>query len=338
LFDKMLSGDQSVVSLEEQTDYAAAFTKVFQQPGALAPALRRPDSPLRKVHIASFELIFPTELAASSSGHMGAQNVAYTYFLRNTTPQKMKEIADLALADFSEAVRARGYEVLPPGALVNTSFKEHIDAAANVQQRERGALSKMFGNKETEADNVAVVVQATGTGVFPSQQIMSTGPFGKLAAETGAMVVGVRMRVVFSEIADVGGIAFSAVEAKPRNVVGKGTEIHIHAPDGNFWQMPLYRAVGLPHGIVKEAVRMEVTGGERAQAIATVGASALLGFFGGSGSGGLAGAVGGVNSQDAAQALGESPKFEVTAQEDYVSNVTGDLKLATRMMVEALPH
>jgi len=335
LLDKVLAGDTSAVVLDEQADPASVFDKAFQQPGALAHNLRRPAFELRKIHLASFEVVFPTELIAATSGRDAR---AYTYFLRNTTEAQMQQITDRAHAAFVAALQARGYEVLPAAALDSTSFREQLAATRSPEKQERSGLAQMMGNSEAETDNAAVVARAAGTGTYPGITFMSTGPLGKLASETGAVVVGVRMRLVFSQVTEDKGIVSNDLEVKPRNVLGlKGTELRVHAPDGDFWQMPLQRAVALPHAAAPQAARMSVDATDRTKAIAKVGLGAVFGFLGGSGRGGLAGAAGGVNAQSAAEALGESPRFEVTAGTEYVQDTSSDLQLAARMLAEALP-
>lgn len=328
-----------VVDLADKTDFAAAFGEAFQQPGALAHAFRRPDFKERRIALASFVVEFPTELVGSSAGGAGAKKVSYTYFLRNTQPAQMQAVADKAHADFVSALQARGYEVLGGQALATPGFKNiWAEGRTPPESKERGALSKLMGNSETTVDNASVIVTATGTAAAQGFSIMSSGPLGNLARELGVPVAAVRIKLNFTRIDDAGGFAWAEVDAKPQNVVAvKGTQVDIYAPDRNQWNLPLQRALILPHAVADKAERMQVATGERASAVASVGVSAVLGFLGGSGRGGLSGAVGGTNAQDVATALGESQNFEIKAGADYEKNTGDDLQLVAQMLAQAFP-
>ncbi len=341
LFSRLAGTNQpEVVNLTDQSDFAEAYGKAFQQPGALAHAFRRPDFKLRKVALGSFEIEFAMEQRGFGKGTLGAQDKAYNYFIRNVSDAQMQSVTEKAYAAFVEMIKARGYELVSTEAMAATPFKEQLDKASKVPTKwTRGALGSMLGQEQTQRDNVTVSAVAAGVAPYPSVQILSSGPLGKLSVDTAAISIGVKLKVNYAQVKDTGGVAIAEVDTKPKTMIATGDSMMaLYAPDANQWQLPVWRAILLPNPIAEKTTQMQVTGEEKVKATASVGIGLALGFLGGGGSrGGLSGAFGNVNHQNAAEALGESPNYEITAGADFEEKVAKDLTLALRVFAEALP-
>ena len=332
LFGKSRVPDR--VELTEKSDFAAAYGEAFQQPGALAGKFRRPDFKHRKLAIGSFEVEYAFEQVGRSNegGTSGTGNTEYTYYLKNVTEAQMQSVTEKAYAQFVEMAKAQGYEIVPADAIASTSFKEQLAQtnAAPVRKEKSAVAGLLKKDDGSDSDNVTILTTAKGTANFPSMAIMSTGPLGKLAKETSAVAVGVRMKVNFMKITDKGGIARSDLEAIPQNVLAiQSTKIEFFAPeDAVFWSLPLWRQVILPNGIAEKAVRREVKSEDKAKAAGKAVFGGLMGMLG---------SRSGTSAQAIAEALGESPHHDVTAGADYEAKVGGDLSLALKMFAQALP-
>lgn len=340
LFSRLTGGDKpEVVDLTDQSDFAEAYGKAFQQPGALAHAFRRPDFALRKLAIGSFQIEFAVEQSGLGKGTLGAQNKSYNYFLRNVQDAQMQSVTDKAYAAFVEMAKARGYEIVSPEAIAGTAFKAELDKASKVPTKwTRGALAGMVGQNNTQQDNVTVTAVAAGVAPYTGLQFTGT-PLSKLAAEMGAVSVGIKLKVNYAQIKDTGGVGLAEVDTKPRTMIAATDSVMaLYTPDANQWQLPVWRAIVLPNPIAEKTTQMTVTTEEKTKAVAKVGLDVALGFLGFSGGrGGISGAAGGINHQNAGEALGDSPNYEITASADYEEKVSKDLALALSVFAQALP-
>ncbi len=343
LFGKSRVPDR--VELTDKSDLAAAYSEAFQQPGALAHKFRRPDFKHRKLAIGAFEVEYSFEQVGKSNeggGTSGTSNTEYTYYLKNVTEAQMQSVTEKAYAQFVEMAKAQGYEILTAEAIANTNFKEQLakNSVSPLRKAKAGGLAGMVGQNNTaDSDNVTILTAAKGTANYPTAAFMSLGPLGALAKDTGAIAIGVRLKVNFMKITDKGGLAHAEIEGVPQNVIAMTTsKIEFYAPeDAVFWSLPLWRQVILPSAIAEKAIRREVKGEDKAKAAGKAVLGGLMGMFGGGGRGGLSGAAGGIGAQNVAEALGESPNFDVTAGADYEAKVSGDLSLALKMFAQALP-
>ncbi len=335
LFGGLLSAKPVLVELTDSADKTATFTKAFSDSGALAREVKRADFAERKAVIASFQIEFATEQVGQAESVAGS-SAERIYTLLGVTDERMQAMTDGAYAAFTEALKKRGYEVLPASALDVPSFKAEL---ANVDKppvkQERSGAKKVLTagggtRSELDKDNASIIATAKGTAPDVWATAFKSPAAIKLADELGAAAIQVRLKVNFARMDDAG--TSGNASAKPRNTLGsQTTRLQVAAPGSKWSDFALKKPVILPHSAADKAVDVGATGGEKTAAVASGAASVVFGFL----KGGLSGAASGAGA--AFGQAGASGNYSVTADANYDANTSNDIALALEMMAEALP-
>lgn len=336
------------IELVEGADLAQVFLKAAS-PGGLAPSAKVADVPQRRIAVGSLQVEFVTQ-QAGRAGARGSTDVEKVYTLQGIDEASLQPLADQALAALQRQLAARGYELLARDALAASGYKVELDGADGTMPArfdEGETLSGRLraaglggGARGGPADNTARSLVLTAQGTAPRVFDGLAGSFRPCMAaaeELGAVVLQLRLKLGFMQIDDTGSWGFSEVEGKPQDLLAaQGTRVDVCAPGGRLWRYQLHKPVALPGRMGGEVREVAPTATEKAAGTAQLLGSAVLGFLGGSGRGGIAGAAG--SAAGALHSQAGSGRFDVIADPGHVQAALRDLQLSTALLIEALPR
>ncbi len=317
LLGALTGGDKpKTIVLEDGSDMGAALVEALNDGNPFAKVGVGEQS-LRKVAISAFQVKYVTDSAvaqskASSFGSSNTSRTAVAYKLEGPTPEQLQAVTERARERLAQLLAERGYEVLPPEALLaDANFAALADAAAAAQVKTTGLLG---------ADG-AVVTHAKGTadlfGIMGMTKVMG------LSDRLQALMLNVKLVVNFASLEEMGWMdrvakgAASGVSHEVRLSIdtrqgGGGEESGLWVVTGAGLKnpYPLRRKVYLPSPFAKEVRKLEKSTGEVAFGVL----SSLMG-----------------NSA-------QSSSYLVVAADDYPERVGHDLGLVDQMLAEALPR
>jgi hypothetical protein len=319
LLGALTGGDKpKTLVLEEGSDMAAALVEAVNDGNPFAK-VSIGDQTLRKVAISAFQVKYVTDSSvaqtkSSSFGSSSTSRSAVAYKLEGPTPEQLQAITEQARERFVQLLAERGYEVLPPEALLaDASFAALAGDGAGAQVKGAGLLS---------ADGV-VVTRARGTadlfGIMGMTKVMG------LSDRLQALMLNVKLVVNFASLEEMGWAdrvakgAASGVTHEVRLSVDTRQTNGGGGEESGLWVVtgagvknpyPLRRKVYLPSPFAKEVRKLEKSTGEVAFGVL----SSLMG-----------------NSA-------QSSSYLVVAADDYPERVAHDLGLVDQMLAEALPR
>lgn len=338
LLDKVIEGAPKRVELAAGSDMTAAYKEAFTPKGMFGSAPDPLAGANRKIAIAGFQVEFATEQKAIAHGNGVDAGLASTtdviYTLKGVDPARLQAVTNRLQAGFVSILQARGYEVLPAGALAETAYKDALQKANQPPLvHERGtALDLVITPSEKVVDNASIIASAPDTApdVF-SHFLANLGPGPRAADALQANVVHVRLKLNFARFEETGWF-LPDIDSKPQNTLGtSGTFIQVFEPGGALRTYPLSNMVILPHRVADEAVPVAADAGQTAQRAAGGVGRAALGLF--KGIGGIGDVVAGTTAS--VHSVMGSGNYEVTAVDTYEEQLTEDGILALGLLAEA---